>query len=229
MAQSGYARDCIKEGPLAWPLRADNALIDRFAAAQSYWQKWERGHPWPEARDALLGAVERDLGPHDNYYAIDGNQWPPRALARFERKDRRILLTVGMSLLPQPQVEMHLDDPGPLRRIELGAVVPSSWSNKQVMRLAEYMSAQARLPWSLLTWLGPGHTIGCDAWPSSRFTAAALVDVHPAQRRLTLPDQFGDPVTVLWLLPLTAEELKRAEASSTEAVVGSLPDARWRE
>jgi len=33
----GYARDCTAESPLAWPLTADNALMDRVRAAEEYW------------------------------------------------------------------------------------------------------------------------------------------------------------------------------------------------
>jgi len=81
----GYARDSVGEGPLAWEIGTQNALIGRFREAESYWRQWEDTNLWPSMQDALLSAIEKTLGRHTNYYAIDGGQWPPKAIVRIPR------------------------------------------------------------------------------------------------------------------------------------------------
>jgi hypothetical protein len=225
----GYARDAVGEGPLAWALTADSALRARFAEAERYWEAWENDDPWPTISDRLIDGLERALGRHANYYAIDGDEWPPRALLRIPSRDRVVLETVGMSLLPMPNVERAYDDPSAHRRIELASVLPSSWSDGAIKRFAQYVSAQSKLPWARNTWLGRGHTIPCDAWQNSAFEAALLLDAHPAVETPELGEVFGDPVSIAWFLPITALERARCERDGSAAVVARLPKDRWRE
>jgi hypothetical protein len=222
----GYARDCVGEGPLAWALPTEPTLLRRFEAAAAFWRSWE-DDPWPQIQDSLIEGVERVLGRHSGYYAIDGGEWPPRALLRIPTASGSALVTVGVSILPQPNIET--DDASELRRIELGVLLPPDWDDTTVKGFGSYLSGQARLPWSQLTWLGPGHTIPCDGWRSPRFSAALLVREHPALALRSLPAQFSDPVSVLWLLPISDEERELAVAHGSAALTASLPPARWRE
>jgi hypothetical protein len=223
----GYASECVGEGPLAWELSEDNLLIERFTEAQKFWSAWDDDQLWPNIRDELCEMVEAALGQHSNYYAIDGGNWPPKALLRIPRSGHVALVTVGVSILPQPGVEMHQDDPRPFRRIELGAILPSSWSEPNVQRFANYLSAQARLPWSQYTWLGPNHTIPCDSWNDPAFSAALLVRDHPSVGAVDLGVRFSDPVSPLWFIPITDAERELAMAQGSEALRQHLPLDRW--
>lgn len=102
----GYAAECIGQGPLAWEIKTENVLIDRFREAEAYWRQWDDADFFPRVRDSLLSAIERALGSHTNYYAIDGGVWPPKALVRIPRADSIVLVTVGVSIRPQPAVEL---------------------------------------------------------------------------------------------------------------------------
>jgi hypothetical protein len=42
---------------------------------------------------------------------------------------------------------MATETPEQLRRIELGAVLPASWSEEAVQGFASYISGQSNLPW----------------------------------------------------------------------------------
>jgi hypothetical protein len=223
----GFARECIGEGPVAWELQPDNAMIERLDAAARFWSLWEEGDPWRDISKRLTSRIERSLGKHSNYYAIDGGEWPPKAMLRIPRSDGTILMTAGVSIRPQPDVEMAVEDPGPLRRIELGALLPQRWSDKSIKRFGGYLSGQSSLPWSQYTWLGPGHTIPCDAWQNRAYRCAALVPRHPAVPEFDLGEQFGDPVTVLWLIPLTEAERDKAISDGSGKVLASLPADRW--
>ena len=158
----GYARDNIGEGPVAWELGPNNVLFERFNQAQTYWKKWDDKEFWPSIQSSQISQLEEIFGSHTRYYAIDGGQWPPKAMVRFAWKGRTVLVTVGVALRPQPNVEMATETPELLRRIELGAVLPGSWSEDAVQGIGRYISGQCNLPWSNYTWLGPGHTLPCE-------------------------------------------------------------------
>ena len=224
---NGYARDCIGQGPVAWEMPQDPTLQQRFQRANEFWETWD-DDSWPNIQDALTESIERVLGKHSNYYAIDGGDWPPRAILRIPTTSGTALVTLGVSILPQPNLET--DNASQLRRIELGAILPSTWSDAQVKQFASYLSGQARLPWRAFTWLGPGHTIPCDDWASTKFTAALLQREHPAlPKSVTLPPQFGDPVHVLWFIPITEAEREYAISNGSSALAATLPSSRWRE
>jgi hypothetical protein len=222
----GYASDAIGEGPLAWELASDNVLRTRFAQAEEYWKSWDDPDLWPNVQASFVSAIETAIGPHSDYYAIDGGHWPPKALLRVPYQDAVVLITVGVSLRPQPNVEMSTDEPESLRRIELATVLPIDLGEQQIQQIAAYLSGQSQYPWEHYTWLGHGHTLPCDSWGQATYPFAWLVDQHPRLPKLNLPQQCGDPVSILWFIPITAEE--RAAAETGESLVDMVPADRWR-
>lgn len=225
----GFARDSIGDGPVAWEIGTDNALIGRFRMAESYWRLWEDTNPWPSIRDSLLSCVEKTFGCHSNYYAIDGGKWPPKAIVRIPRIDSIVLVTIGVSVRPQPQVELSTEQPELIRRIELGVVLPARWPDQAVKRFASYLSGQSGLPWNNHSWLGTGHTIPCDSWQNPKFTFALLQPTHSAAPTPKVEPQFGDPVNFLWFLPITAEERQNAMDNGSEKLARTLPQRRWED
>lgn len=224
----GYARDSVGQGQLAWELTADNVLHQRFAEAQRYWRAWENETFWPASQCRLIGAIETTFGVHSNYYAIDGGEWPPKAILRIPMRDSVILVTIGVSLRLQPNVEMYTERPELLRRIELAACLPHDWTDAAIKQFASYLSAQSNLPWSQYTWLGSSHTVPCDSWRNSTFTAALLLTSNPHGPDLDLGEIDGDPVNVLWLLPISEKERQRAMDHGSAEIITSIPPDRWR-
>ena len=225
----GYARDSIGLGPVAWELRPDNVLFKRFDQAQSYWQKWDDEEFWSSVQSSQPAQLEKVFGAHTKYYAIDGGKWPPKAMARFAWKDRAVLVTVGVALRPQPSVEMATETPEQLRRIELGAVLPGNWSEEAVQGFGRYLSGQSNLPWDNYTWLGPGHTLTCDSWQNPDHTFALLQYEHSGAPRITLDKVLGDPVNVLWFVPISEAERQVAIDQGSEHLASRLPADRWKQ
>ena len=155
----GYARDARGEGPVAWELGAENDAHRRFAAAARFWAAWGDPDYWVRWRDPLLMRVERALGKHTRYLAIDGGEWPPRALVVIPQGRYQLMVTLGMALRPQPAVELMTEAPEKLRRIELGMCLAAALPDDSLRRAASWLSGQPGLPWSENTWLGPGHTM----------------------------------------------------------------------
>ena len=225
----GYARDALGEGPLAWALEPAEAFIARIRDAEAFTREWTDGDPWPELRDRLTSTIAAHLGPYANYYGIDGGSWPPRAMLRIPQNGRTVFITAGMCILPQPNADRFDDDGRSVRRVELGAVLPSSWSNDEVVKFGRYVSGQAGLPWSHFTWLGHGHTIPCDAWSNPQFTSAILVSEHPAIGTLDVGEYRGDPIAALWFLPITAAETELAIAHGSASLLRELGSNRWEQ
>ena len=225
----GFARDAVGDGPLAWELDEDNVLIERLAKAHEFWSAWQDENLWGAIQRDLMSRIEKKLGKHSKYYGIDGDNWPPKAMLRINRSDSVVLITVGVSIRPQPNVEMATETPEELRRIELGAILPPSWSDKDVKKFGQYLSAQSDFPWTQYTWLGPGHTIGCDCWQNRSFNSALLQYEHANAPRLQLGTQFGDPVNVLWFLAITADERQIAVDQGSGRLLQQLPNDRWKD
>ena len=149
-------------------------------------------------------------------------------MLRIPRDGSTVFITAGMCILPQPNADRLQDDGRQVRRVELGAVLPSSWSNEEVVKFGRYISGQAGLPWSRFTWLGHGHTIPCDSWRNPAFTSAILVKSHPVIGAVNVGEYRGDPITVLWFLPITAAETERAISHGSATLLRELEANRWQ-
>jgi len=222
---NGYARDCTTKNALCWPLDEAGALQERIRRAEAFWQSWDPD-PWPQIHTALRAPLEAALGPAGSYYAIHGGNWPPRALGRFTPADGvAAFVTVGASIRPQPQVEMNVEDPENYRRIELGVAIDAALlgNGDDVPRL---MSALSSLPWAQFSWIGPGHTVAGVPFPvgpmGTRFEAVLFLEDPPAAPPIALPSYRGDPVKLLWVVPITLAEQKLAQDAGSEVLVASL-------
>jgi hypothetical protein len=208
----GYARDAIGRGPWAWDLGEADALRRRFADAQAYWAEWDRPdgpeHPWTRLQEGELRAYETNLGPQSRYLAADGGRWPPRAIVCTERREGVFLTTAGLALRPQPAVEMATERPEGLRRIELGLALPWGCDEMTSRRWMEYLAGQSGLPWARYTWLGPGHTVPCNVSAGAGFPAVVLISASGSDRPCPLPDAWGDPVSLLWMVPVSPAEIE---------------------
>jgi len=211
----GYARDCTSETPVAWPLHADNILIGRIRAAEEFWRSWDVGDPWKTVQQAATGSVAAGFGEPTNYYAIDGGVWPPQALLRCVRDDAVVLVTCGMQLRPQPTVELYTQDPRPFRRIELGLAIERRLFELAPDRIMSWLSGQAKYPWQRLSWFGHGHTMPCDSIPSGpsgqAFTAMLVLGDPADAPQVMFPPFRTDPVTLLWLIPISEGEREIAQ------------------
>jgi hypothetical protein len=224
----GYARDCTAQGPLCWPLgdASTNVLFDRVARARQWWASWDQENPWRAVQDGNIEALERALGKHTNYDAIDGGNWPPKAMLRFKVDGGVAVATCGVGIRPQPTVEMTVEDPSGLRRIELGMAVDDATFAACGEGVTGYISGQTGLPWHRHTWLGEGHTIPCDAFAKSpadsSFNAILLTGCPRGAPAVALPSFRGDPVNLLWAVPITQPERDYAMAKGSAALLERL-------
>ena len=99
-----------------------------------------------------------------------------------------------MSLCPQPAVEMAVDSPSELRRIELGTRIPHTVDGPDadfVQATIGSMSSWAGYPWRNHSWLGNGHTID---WSVANSKAILVNDTEPEAIQFR-----NDPVRLFWI------------------------------
>ncbi len=223
---AGYSSDCLAENPLCWPFPTNRRLFDRIAQAEDFWRSWEDGKAWPQIRDSIVDAYESQIGVHSNYYAIDGGNWPPKALLRIPILEDIVLVTAGMCIRPQPNVEMYTDDPGPYRRIELGMRLGPGCSDTLQQAAMRYLSGQTGYPWHAYSWLGHGHTFPCDVIPpgpdGTLFPFVLLQRELRAEGCVLLPAYRGDRVSLLWMIPITKAERDFAESHGSEQLAEAM-------
>jgi len=224
----GYARACIADSPLCSPLGTPdtNVLFARIERAKEFWRSWD-DNPWPAYADAQISAYHAALGLHTKYFAINGGKWPPKALVRFDRPDAIIFTTVGVSLRPMPRVEMSVEDPGPVQRIELAmGIDPRLADASALQRIGQYISGKSSYPWKHYTFFGDGHTLPCDSIPKgpsgTAFTSVLFVRGPHGSPVILLPAYRGDPVNLLWMVPITQRELAVAKEQGSRTIVGAL-------
>lgn len=222
---SGYARYAVGTAPFAWGIRdALPKLGPRVERSRAYWNVMEGGY-WKELQQSRLAAMEAFFGgPQEQYYAIDGGRFPTKALVTGRREGVRYGFTLGVSALCQPLVEQYWpqDDPAARRRIELAFAAREGIPEEQWMAALGRLSGATNIPWGEISCLGHGHTISFgDALPG--FPAVLLVD----SRRLAgiaapeFGSFLGEPVTLLWAVPITQREYDVA-LQSQEAVLPML-------
>jgi hypothetical protein len=221
----GYARDAIGEGPLAWALSPENPLHARFSEARQYWNRWRKDHEsmWPAVQDSQIEAYTRQLGQYSEYYAIDEGRWPPRAMIRIPYGNDVALTTVGMCLRPHPNVELYdPDEWKSLPRTELGVVLQGGIGKDALEEFMGYLSGQAGYPWAKFTWLGHGHSIPCDALKGTPYTHVILANSRVFGPRVELGDPDGLPVWLLWMVPVTPEELQAAKVKGSDTILSKV-------
>lgn len=222
----GYSSQCAVESPLCWPMPENPKLEQRIEQARKFWASFESSSdsansPFAKLQSSLLEVYDaryRDDNTEPEYFTIDGGKFPPRGLIQYRTDKNLILMTVGMSLCPQPAVELFNDQPYLLRRIELALELPISILDKpqQLKSLASQLSNMAGYPWRNFTWLGAGHTCQLTGLAPDCETALLVSDADFLIGSLTekatqIPGFCEDPVNLLWMIPLPKQQKEQLD------------------
>ncbi|MDA7901525.1 suppressor of fused domain protein [bacterium] len=244
----GYAHECAVESPLCWPMPDNPKLRQRIENADQFWLAWKQQSatdrnseiametnktPFAELQPSLLEDFDRHFFTEPEttqreYFSVGENRFPPCGIVRYSSASETIIATVGMSVCPQPAVELFSDTPGLYRRIELAIKLThlqtdnSEANDKKIELATQRLSGLANYPWSQFTWLGPGHTCAfSDVVPGCN---SALL-VHETQylpnlRTIETTNTYrNDPVNRLWMVPITESQqqgLQSGELTATD-------------
>lgn len=240
----GYAKECAMESPLCWPMPDNQKLNRRVTDADQFWREWNgASDPFAQLQPQILASYDakllsgkkRSINEEDNpkYFSIDGGNFPPRGMVWYQHSDHVVIATVGLSVCPQPAVELFTDDPRNHRRIELAIRLAGDFSSDagqaKLKKLSQQLSGLAGYPWRNFTWLGAGHTCGltntlpnCE---SALLVSDRQIAVSPSDR-IELPTFRDDPINLLWLVPIepSVQQKLQDKELSVEAVIASHQD-----
>ena len=219
----GYALECATENQVCWPMPDNPKLEKRIRRAQEFWHAVSTSDStdsFGTLQTTLLEQFENRFGSANSeseYYTIDGGQFPPRGLTKIKSDNGTTILTIGTSLCPQPAVELFADNPTAHRRIELGIRMPNC-SDDQAQAAIRQISILAGYPWRNFTWLGDGHTCEFkDVFPSIN-NALLVHDSHfDSEQPVALPKYRDDPLNLLWLVPVTDDQLAKLKQKTISA------------
>ncbi|MBP1586349.1 MAG: suppressor of fused domain protein [Lachnospiraceae bacterium] len=203
---NGYSVFAKGTGPFAWELKG---ALARFEAtvkdSRKFWSFFDDEEYWGKVQAFHMDALNRFFGKEEKYYAIDGGNFPPKAIAQGRKGDTLYGITLGVSMIPMPKVEMYLEDYKNLRRMELGFACNARYESI-LQSVFSNMSSLASYPWQDLTFFGHGHTIPCknlNGYDYILFLNDRLLENTDS------PDYsefMGDKVNLLWLVPITARD-----------------------
>ncbi len=227
----GYAADCAVESVIASPMPPNPKLQQGIDRAQQFWDSFSRlPDPFIECRDQWLNYLDQsvfgDSQPSSSierqYFKIEKESFPPVGLVQYSSENQIMLSTAGMSLCPQPFVELSSPDPRQHRRIELMMILDPIPDPALLNRIRSQLARLAGYPWRNLRWLGAQHT--CEFPDIFEGTdRALLIDTADRLKRVepypewgpfyrsfrsfcespesrSTPEWRGDPVNPLWLI-----------------------------
>lgn len=198
---TGYAKEC--RAPFMGLLPLADAMTNfkpRIEAAAEFWHTWTHPRAWDQFQQSYLKILTEQFGQHSRYFAIDGGHFPPKAVVIWENDHTVIFVTIGVSILAQPRVELYSDEPQLYRRFEFGMAI-----DRQVVdaigieAITAMISQLVCIPWQSLTWLGHQHTLETALTP---FDHLVLITEGLSIPAIKLPEYRGGPVNLLWGVPL---------------------------
>ncbi len=203
----GYASECVSEHQLAWPLPKNPELFKRIENARQFWLDCgnEENHPYTQLQPALMEVYRKAFGEERQYYSLDAGNFPPCGAALFQIGESWVLVSAGMSFRPQPNVELFVEHPRDLRRIELALECAREIvSESDLHNLLRQFGGLVSLPWQQFTWFGPRHSCELSALATvfgDDCRVAQFVAGEPiAGSLIDLPSFRGDPVNLLKLV-----------------------------
>ena len=176
----GYSKySCNTEAPevpFALGNAESNAMFKRAQDARAFWQQ-DFNRIWNSYQEAYLTELESKYDKHLKYYAIDGDDFPAKAIATFEKDGAKYAFTIGVGMFPQPNESQPF--------IELGFRYPDEDFDE--LAALSKISSIVTIPWAFNTYFGHGHTVDFEV--NDRYKVAML----------SLDE---DKVNLLWLLPV---------------------------
>lgn len=227
----GYASNCANPTDVCWPMPDNPRLLQRIQRAQQFWESWQSPNdrqspsPWEtrlplimEDHDRRFAATSQDRIEHD----VPGRHFPLLKILQYRTKRHDILITVGLSIFPQPAVEMFVENPSDLRRIEIALLIDRDADPMRTPAaplppaIVNQLAGLALYPWQNFTWLGPGHSCNFSSPEGDIGLLLGDVDgskiVNLASQKLS--DYRDDHVQLIWLKCISKADHDKLTAGS---------------
>ncbi|WP_067964955.1 suppressor of fused domain protein [Nocardiopsis trehalosi] len=230
----GYAREAIGRSPYAWALDPVAAqLWPRVVHAEAYWDWRSSPSAWRSVQRTVFNHLTRTVGPAGHYWDVsDGHAPLIRVSERPPTADRpyTVLSTVGMCGQRMPTLDRYMADTSAYARVELA--LATTTPAHVAARIFRWIGA---FPWRAVTWFGAGHSVKWldnpeDAAMRGGNSAVLLVSdpaALPGAEGHLPPDTsgltfHGDPVSWLWIVPITRPEHLFAKEHDSATLIDKL-------
>jgi len=225
----GYASNCANPTDVCWPLPDNPLLIKRIENARQFWQSWQ-APPSASKATPLDNHLPSIIKSHDERFAatvsqrierdVPGQHFPLLKIVQYQTQRHDILVTAGLSIFPQPAVEMFVENPSAFRRIEIALLLDRDENSIDLVDadgdkssplppdVVNQLAGLALYPWHNFTWLGPGHS--CN-FPGPKGDIGLLLSDSDGSKIAQLPllklsSYRNDEVNLLWLTTICNED-----------------------
>ena len=239
----GYASNCANSTAVCWPMPDNRLLSKRIGNAQQFWESWKaleagsKTTPWDEHLPSIIES-------HDQRYSatpsqrlirdVPGQHFPVLKILQYRTPYHDVLITAGLSIFPQPAVEMFVENPTESRRIEIALLLERESASDQSddsietemkplsPEVANQFAGLAMYPWQNFTWLGPGHS--CNFASDVGDIGLLLGDSEGSKIAKLAPRKMAlyrdDEVNLIWLMPISKSDYE--ELSNGSLTVGDI-------
>ncbi len=203
----GYSVYAKGTGPFAWELKGANQRFEEeVKRSKDFWGFFEDKDFWGKTQEFHMNALNRFFGKEEKYYAIDGGKFPPKALVQGRKDNILYAVTLGVSMIPMPKVEMYYQDEyRDFRRMELGFACDARFEGLLNL-FASTMSGLASYPWNELTFFGHGHTVPFRNIKGRDYLLFLNDRLLSGTCSPEYGDYMGEKINLLWLVPITADD-----------------------
>jgi hypothetical protein len=228
----GYASNCANPTDVCWPMPDNPLMIKRLQNAKEFWDSWQ---PSDAAQSPLEVQLPAIIESHDRRFGatpetrlqtdIPGQHFPLAKILQYRLPRYDVLVTAGLSIFPQPAVEMFVENPSELRRIEIAVLIDRADRSTAISDAApetlppeiiNQLAGLALYPWQNFTWLGPGHS--CQFKTPAGDVGVLLTDLQASEitgLNAEKIDNFrDDEVNLLWLKAITKSDLDQLTAGT---------------
>lgn len=193
----------------AWEMPKDPEFEKQIMDNKLFWEMIKNENTWKKLEQDYLEAIDTFIGsPCTNKKSIGIEKFPNRAIVQGNKDSKLYSITIGVSLYAMPSVaKVFGNNCKDQSRIEFGFSAISSHSKlTDIMDMV--MSDVADIPWKERSFFWHGHTITFNYI----IKFVAILFINPIYVEGMESPQWqkisGCKVNTLWLVPITATELK---------------------
>lgn len=221
----GFARYAVGQQRYAWELPKEKIMdwMERIGSSDIFWENTKQRGFWEAAQKYYLQAVESFYGQHTRYAAIDNNRFPMRAIIEGRKNGVIYGITAFVSVFRQPQIEISVKNSAEHARVEFGFAAAESCADA-LMPAYECFYACARGIHEDITFFLHGHTNGICGIPGFQAFVFLNTRMLPQIDAPQYPRFMGDPVNLLWAVPVTKAEYEFTMQNGADALLARADD-----
>lgn len=248
----GYASNCANPTDVCWPMPDNPLMTKRVQNAKQFWESWQQTPSSEVSSSEASSSVPTEMQStkaqtpwevqlpliiesHDQRFAatpqmrieteVPGQHFPLAKILQYRTPLHDVLVTAGLSIFPQPAVEMFVENPSELRRIEIAVLIDRADGSAEISdaapeplspEIVNQLAGLALYPWQNFTWLGPGHS--CQFSTPAGDIGVLLTDSQASEITGLKPSKLSnfrdDEVNLLWLRTIAKSDYDRLAAGS---------------